>query len=80
MWSEIKTNKGVACNVPHFASSDLSSQSGVPSHSGFTLFMHFPFLHRYVRSVQVVPLTAAEEGEKKKTTREQFCKNTSLMQ
>lgn len=75
-----KTNKGAACNVPHLASSDPSSQSGVPSHSGFTLFMQFPFLHRYVRSVQVMPVTAVEEGKKKKIMWKKFCKNTSLSQ
>lgn len=50
-------------NVPQFSSSDPSSQSGVPSHSGFTLLMHLLFLHLYVRSLQLV-LEPTERGDR----------------
>lgn len=53
----------VLFDIPQFSSSDPSSQSGVPSHSGLTLLMHLLFLHLYVRSVQLVPeSTGREEG------------------
>lgn len=39
-------------DILQFSSSDPSSQSSVPSHSGFTLLRHLLFLHLYEVSVQ----------------------------
>lgn len=53
-------------DIPQFSSSDPSSQSGVPSHSGFTLLMHLLFLHLYVASVQRIS-EATERGREQQS-------------
>lgn len=53
----------IFCDILQFSSSDPSPQSGVPSHSGFTLLMHLLSLHLYVKSVQ--PTVKPKERRRK---------------
>lgn len=67
LWSKSKAQD--LADVPQLASSDPSSQSGVPSHSGFTLEMHLLFEHLYVKSVHL----ASESREVQKKMNSNRC-------
>lgn len=72
-WDEhARTHWDFICDIPQLSSSDPSSQSFVPSHSGFTLVMHLLFLHLYVRAVHT---TSESTGRGRDT---QFNKMGSL--